>query len=84
MPKEFEIHFLENSENDFGPLKSKAIGEPPLMYGIGGYFAIVNAMRALRKNLEVNYIAPLTPERVLMQLNEKKYSKQKIANKSLA
>jgi xanthine dehydrogenase large subunit len=67
-PKEIEVHFLENSENQYGPFNSKAIGEPPLMYGIGTYFAILNAMKAFRpeKKFEIN--APITPEKVLMNL----------------
>lgn len=67
-PKEIEVAFLEDSENRYGPFNSKAIGEPPFMYGIGAYFAILNAMKAFRpeKDFEIN--APLTPEKVLMNL----------------
>jgi xanthine dehydrogenase large subunit len=67
-PNNFNIHFLEDSENRFGPLKSKAIGEPPLMYGIGAYFAIKDAMKAFRPNLDIKFSAPLTPEKVLLAL----------------
>ena len=63
-----EVEFLENSENPMGIFKSKAIGEPPLMYGIGGYFAILNAMKAFRPGYEFNIPAPVTPERVLLSL----------------
>ena len=63
-----EIHFLEDSENPFGPFNSKAVGEPPLMYGIGAYFAIVNAMKAFKPEKEYSMKAPLTPERVLLEL----------------
>ena len=70
-PKEIEVCFLEDSENQYGPLNSKAIGEPPLMYGISAYFAILNAMKAFRpnKNFEIN--APITPEKVLLSLYSK-------------
>jgi xanthine dehydrogenase large subunit len=68
IPKEMKIHFLENSPNDFGPLHSKAIGEPPFMYGLGAYFALMNAMRAFRPNMELKFDAPLTPEKVLLML----------------
>ena len=68
MPGEMKIHFLENSPNDFGPLRSKAIGEPPFMYGLGAYFALVNAMKAFRPNIELNYSLPLTPEKILLTL----------------
>ena len=67
-PKEIEIHFLEDSVNDFGPLKSKAIGEPPLMYGIGAYFSILDAMKNFKQDLDIKIAAPITPERVLMNL----------------
>lgn len=67
-PKQIEIKFLADSENRFGPLKSKAIGEPPLMYGIGTYFAISNAIKSFNKNSKLKYSAPLTPEKVLLGL----------------
>lgn len=59
--------------NEEGPqaaiLRSKAIGEPPLMYGIGAFFAIQNALRAFNPSYRP-YMqeAPFTPERVLMGL----------------
>jgi len=68
VPKELKIHFLENASNPFGPNNSKAIGEPPLMYGIGVYFALMNAMKAFKPNLEINFSAPLTPEKILLTL----------------
>ena len=68
VPKNIEVNFLENSTNDFGPLNSKAIGEPPLMYGIGAYFSILNAMEAACNKKDFEIISPLTPERVLMNL----------------
>jgi xanthine dehydrogenase large subunit len=67
-PKSIDVEFLTDSENRFGPLKSKAIGEPPLMYGIGSYFAILNAMKKFRPNKDFNFSAPITPEKVLMGL----------------
>ncbi len=67
-PKEIEVHFLENSENPLGIFNSKAIGEPPLMYGIGTFFAIQNAMKAFRPEKEFQFSAPLTPEKVLLGL----------------
>jgi hypothetical protein len=35
-----EIEFLENDDNSPTPYGSKAVGEPPFMYGIGVFFAI--------------------------------------------
>ncbi len=65
---DIQIEFLEDSENPFGVFKSKAIGEPPLMYGIGGYFAIMNAIKAFRPRIEFKLSAPITPEKVLLNI----------------
>ena len=68
-PKEIDVHFLENSTNHAGPFNSKAIGEPPFMYGIGAYFSILNALKAHKPNLEIEKIsAPITPGKVLLTL----------------
>jgi xanthine dehydrogenase large subunit len=68
---EVKIEFLEDSENPLGIFKSKAIGEPPLMYGIGGYFAIMNAIKEFRPGIDFKISAPITPEKVLMNLYSK-------------
>ncbi|MEW6196365.1 MAG: molybdopterin cofactor-binding domain-containing protein [Bacteroidota bacterium] len=68
-PRNIEIHFLENIPNPYGPFQSKAIGEPPFMYGIGAFFAISNAMKAFRPAKTIKYNAPLTNEKVLMWLH---------------
>ena len=47
-------------------------GEPPLMYGIGAYFALRNAIKAFNPSAEMPYDAPMTPEKVLMSLYKKK------------
>ena len=67
-PKEIEIEFLESVENAAGIKGSKAIGEPPLMYGIGAFFAILNAMKAFNPDKEYKLDAPITPEKVLCEL----------------
>lgn len=77
-PKILETYFLEDSENPYGPFKSKAVGEPPLMYGIGAYFAISNAVKAFNPNVELKYSSPITHEKTLMQLYQgKKTSREK-------
>lgn len=68
VPKEISIRFLETDMPSMAILKSKAVGEPPLMYGIGAFFAIRNAMLAFNPNARVSYAAPMTPEKVLMGL----------------
>jgi len=64
---EIEVEFLQTA-NPSGLLQSKAVGEPPLMYGIAAYFALLKAMLAFNPDGPVDYRAPLTPERVLLAL----------------
>ncbi|MCK5355487.1 MAG: molybdopterin-dependent oxidoreductase, partial [Methyloprofundus sp.] len=65
---EIDVHFLQHADNPVGLFGSKAVGEPPFMYGIGVYFALLNAMRAFKPNVNIHFDAPLTPEKVLMAL----------------
>ncbi|MEM9158581.1 MAG: molybdopterin cofactor-binding domain-containing protein [Verrucomicrobiota bacterium] len=68
MPDDMEVKFLENADNPGGPLGSKAVGEPPFMYGIAAYFAIENAVRAFNSHTPAETICPNTPEQVLCKL----------------
>lgn len=67
-PAELAVHFLEQADNECAVMGSKAVGEPPLMYGIGVFFALLAAMRAFQPEISPRYDAPLTPEKVLLQL----------------
>ena len=69
MPDDIQVQFLEDADEPIGPYGNKAVGEPPLMYGIGVFFALRQAMRAFRPDTALAFDAPLTPERVLMQLH---------------
>lgn len=68
MPAELEVNYLEGAGNPLGPFHSKAVGEPPLMYGIGVFFALRHALRAYRP-ADHPFVSPMTPERLLMQLH---------------
>ena len=68
---DIEVLFLKNADNPPGLLHSKAVGEPPLMYGIAGYFALAKAIKAFNPNWQMDYHAPMTPERVLLALYSK-------------
>ena len=68
VPKELDIHFLETTDDNLAIFRSKAVGEPPLMYGIGAYFALRNAVKAFNPNSNIAFSAPITPEKVLMGL----------------
>ena len=71
VPKQINIQHLETEGHELAIKKSKAVGEPPLMYGIGAYFAIRNAVKAFNPNADLAVNAPYTPEKVLMDLYKK-------------
>jgi len=69
VPKEVAVTFLNTDGNDLAIFKSKAVGEPPLLYGIGAYFALLNAVQLFNPTFVPEiYHAPFTPEKVLMAL----------------
>ncbi|MBU2927704.1 xanthine dehydrogenase molybdopterin binding subunit [Winogradskyella psychrotolerans] len=68
VPKSVEVIPVETKGHELAILKSKAVGEPPLMYGIGAYFALQNAIKAFNPNYDLKFHAPMTPEKVLMSL----------------
>nr|VFJ64453.1 MAG: xanthine dehydrogenase large subunit [Candidatus Kentron sp. FW] len=67
-PQQMEVAFLPGSGNPPGIFNAKAIGEPPLVYGIGAYFAILQAIKAFRPDSRMRFSAPVTPEKVLLYL----------------
>ena len=74
LPEQMDVQFIENFDVRRSPLKSKAVGEPPLMYGIAAYFAIQKAIDAFHAQQNRHGVdtkptySPMTPERVLMSL----------------
>ena len=67
-PKEITIHALDTNKDNLAIFRSKAVGEPPLMYGIGAFFALRNAIRSFNPGADVPFDAPMTPEKVLLNL----------------
>jgi xanthine dehydrogenase large subunit len=68
VPAEIAIDFLQTGHDNLAIFRSKAVGEPPLMYGIGAYFALRNAILAFNNKASFPFNAPMTPEKVLMAL----------------
>ena len=82
VPKEIAILPLETTRENLAIFNSKAVGEPPLMYGLGAYFAIRNAVKAFKSSppyeggvasasddgVVLSFDLPFTPEKVLMNL----------------
>jgi xanthine dehydrogenase large subunit len=70
-PVEIDVRFLRDAPNAAAVFNSKAIGEPPFMYGIGAYFALLAALRAFRPGKPLPFAAPLTNEKILSWLEDK-------------
>ena len=61
---ELEVTLLEHADNPAGLLNSKAVGEPPLIYGLGAYFALQDAIASWRAEAGEVFQAPMTAERI--------------------
>jgi xanthine dehydrogenase large subunit len=64
---EVEVTLLQRESP--GLLGSKAVGEPPLVYGLGALFAIRAAIESVRPDLAADVVAPMTPERIFTLLH---------------
>lgn len=67
-PPHFSVTLLPNSDNPFAVCNSKAVGEPPFIHGLGAYFALLHALRSVRRDKPLPSL-PLTPEKVFMYLH---------------
>jgi xanthine dehydrogenase large subunit len=68
VPREIIINALKTEQANLAIFRSKAVGEPPLMYGIGAYFALRNAIKAFNPVAVIPFAAPMTPEKTLLAL----------------
>ncbi|MDD2804708.1 MAG: molybdopterin-dependent oxidoreductase [Elusimicrobiales bacterium] len=68
VPAKFDVTLLKDSSNPYAVCNSKAIGEPPLVHGLGAYLALVDALRSVRKDKPLPPL-PVTPERAFMYLH---------------
>jgi xanthine dehydrogenase large subunit len=68
IPDDFEVFLYEDRINDKAVFGSKAVGEPPFIYGIGVYFALQNAMKSYKHDVDLNINSPITPQKILCKL----------------
>ncbi len=68
MPR-MDVEFFERP-NPNAVANSKAVGEPPLMYGLAGYFAVMDALKAARPGKPAFFDIPMTPEKAMNFLAE--------------
>lgn len=69
-PDEVRVEFLESRGSNAGVYNSKAVGEPPFMYGIGTYFALLEAMASFRPGIRAGYSTPMSNQKLLMLLED--------------
>jgi len=81
VPKEITIEHLETDKANLAIFRSKAVGEPPLMYGIGAFFALRNAIKNFNPNSSPAFNAPMTPEKVLLNLYPEKVQELRVDKK---
>jgi xanthine dehydrogenase large subunit len=71
LPQEMSIDIIERKTIHSSVQGSKAIGEPPFIYGMSVYFAIKNAIESIADyQKEANLRIPATPESVIMAVEE--------------
>lgn len=64
-PKDIEVKALETMPSELAIFGSKAVGEPPLMYGFAIYFALQEAIKAYNPDRKLKLKSPLTHKRCL-------------------
>ncbi len=73
LPGEFKVEMVEKKRKFASVYGSKAVGEPPFMYGISAFFALKDAVESVSGHTkEAELTAPATPEKVLLAV-EKMY-----------
>lgn len=63
-----EVHLLAGP-NPVGLLGSKAVGEPPLVYGLGAFFALQDAIASWTPEAATAFTTPLGAERIFSLLH---------------
>ncbi len=67
-PRIFNIELLENNTNTQNIMRSKAVGEPPLLLGASVWMAVKNALSFRSKSMLPRITSPATNEVILMEL----------------
>lgn len=66
IPERFNTKLFKNNSNSNTVYNSKAVGEPPFLYGLSVLFAIQNALKAINiHNKAINLNIPATNEKIL-------------------
>jgi xanthine dehydrogenase large subunit len=69
LPETFDAELVELTRKHTSILGSKAIGEPPFIYGEAAYFAIKHAIESAKNHqVPANLNMPATPEAILQAI----------------
>lgn len=73
IPEIFNVELLQNAPNPNTIHKSKAVGEPPFVLGFSTWFAIKDAISAVKNHeVEPQYFIPATNENILLSIEKMK------------
>lgn len=67
LPEILEVELVESKSKEASVFGSKAVGEPPFIYGMAVFFALQDAIRSLKPKADLNF--PATPEAIITALN---------------
>jgi len=69
LPEHFEVELLPSASQEASVFGSKAVGEPPLIYGLAVFFALQDAVQAASPHAQLSH--PATPEALLKAITAK-------------
>ena len=69
LPEVFGIELVASKSKEASVFGSKAVGEPPLIYGMAVYFALRDAVRSLQPKAQLSF--PATQEAIITALTGK-------------
>ncbi|HEY1685127.1 MAG TPA: xanthine dehydrogenase molybdopterin binding subunit [Tepidisphaeraceae bacterium] len=67
LPDVFNVSWIDNPDNHVSLLRSKSVGEPPLLLGISAFTAVKNALSYLGEE-SMKIALPATGERILLAM----------------
>lgn len=70
IPEVIDIELMQRKCAHASVLGSKAVGEPPLVYGLACYFAISHALQSINPEKDVELDFPATPEAVVLAVQK--------------
>jgi xanthine dehydrogenase large subunit len=67
LPKTLKLRMVESKSHAASVFGSKAVGEPPFIYGMAVFFALQDAIQSVKADAELTF--PATPEAIIKALN---------------